>query len=308
MSLDFAVSLLHSTIVAGTPLLLATLGEVYAERSGILNLGIEGMMSVGALAAFMVCYNTGDPMLGVIVAAIAGALVSLVHAFLSISLAANQIISGLALTFLGLGLSGFLGREMVGKVAPTLSAVPIPILSNVPILGHVLFNHDLLVYLSLILAFLMWIALYKTKPGLSIRSVGENPAMADSMGVNVYLTRYACVFVGGLLAGLSGAYLSLAYTPGWIEGMVHGRGFIAVALTILALWDPLRAVLSAYLFGGVEVLRFRLQALGIMVRHVQFLLMLPYLVTMVVLTLLSLESVKRRISMPAALCVPYQRE
>lgn len=303
----FFVSLLAHTVQAGTPLLFGTVGEIYAERSGVLNLGVEGMMAIGALIAFMTSFYTGNIGLAIAFAMIAGGLLSLIHAFLSTSMRANQIVSGLAITILGLGLSGFLGKPMIGMTAPRLAAFPIPILADVPIIGPILFSQDVLVYTSILSALVLWFVLFKTRPGLNARSVGENPAMADSLGLNVYLIRYVCVLLGGVMAGLAGAYLSLMYTPLWIEGMTAGRGWIVIALTIFATWNPLRALLGAYLFGGVYALQFRLQAIGIATQTPQFLLMLPYITAIVGLVLISLEAVKRRIGVPAALGLPYVR-
>jgi len=303
----FFVSLLAHTVQAGTPFVLGTIGEIYAERSGVLNLGVEGMMAMGALTAFMTSFYTGNLGLAIVFAMIAGGLLSLIHAFLSITMRANQIVSGLAITILGLGLSGFLGKPMIGMTAPRLGSFPIPILAEIPVVGPVLFSQDVLVYASILSALVLWFVLFKTRPGLNARSAGENPAMADSLGLNVYLIRYVCVLFGGVMAGLAGAYLSLMYTPLWIEGMTAGRGWIVIALTIFATWNPLRALLGAYLFGGVYALQFRLQAIGIGTQAPQFLIMLPYLTAIVGLVVISAEAVKRRIGVPAALGLPYVR-
>jgi len=301
------VSLLAHTVQAGTPLLLGTVGEIYAERSGVLNLGVEGMMAMGALIAFMTSFYTGNIGLAIALAMVSGALLSSIHALLSISIRANQIVSGLAITILGLGLSGFLGKPMIGMIAPRLASFSIPILAEMPIVGRILFSQDAFVYASILAALVSWFVLFKTRPGLNVRSVGENPAMADSLGLDVYLIRYVCVLFGGLMAGAAGAYLSLVYTPLWIEGMTAGAGWIVIALTIFAGWSPLRAVLGAYLFGGVFALQFRLQAIGIGTEAPQFLLMLPYLTTVAALVLTSIETVRRRIGVPGALGLPYFR-
>ncbi len=301
------MSLLAHTVQAGTPLLLGTVGEIYAERSGVLNLGVEGMMAMGALIAFMTSFYTGNIGLAIALAMVSGALLSSIHALLSISIRANQIVSGLAITILGLGLSGFLGKPMIGMIAPRLASFSIPILAEMPIVGRILFSQDAFVYASILAALVSWFVLFKTRPGLNVRSVGENPAMADSLGLDVYLIRYVCVLFGGLMAGAAGAYLSLVYTPLWIEGMTAGAGWIVIALTIFAGWSPLRAVLGAYLFGGVFALQFRLQAIGIGTEAPQFLLMLPYLTTVAALVLTSIETVRRRIGVPGALGLPYFR-
>jgi simple sugar transport system permease protein len=307
IDVGFAVSLLAHAIQAGTPLLLATVGEIYSERSGVLNLGLEGIMIMGALTAFLVSFRTGDIALAIVAAAIVGALLSLIHAFVSITLKANQIVSGLAISIFGLGVSGFLGRPLIGQIANKLRPTSIPLLQDIPVLGPILFSGDVLIYFSIVVSLVLWFVLFRTKFGLNIRSVGENPSMADSLGVNVDLTRYVCVLVGGVLGGLGGAYLSIVYTPLWIEGMTAGRGWIAIALTIFAVWNPLRAILGAYLFGGVMALQFRLQAIGIGTETPQLLLMLPYFVTIGTLVLMSTATLKKRVGVPAALGNPYVR-
>lgn len=307
VDVGFVVSLLAHAVQAGTPLLLATVGEIYSERSGVLNLGLEGIMIMGALTGFLVSFRTGDVALAIVAAALVGALLSLIHAFLSITLKANQIVSGLAISIFGLGVSGFLGKPLIGQTAPKLQSAPIPLLKDIPILGPILFSGDVLIYFSIIVSVVLWFVLFKTKVGLNIRSVGENPSMADTLGVNVDLTRYVCVLVGGLLGGLGGAYLSIVYTPLWIEGMTAGRGWICIALTIFAMWNPLRAILGAYLFGGVIALQFRLQAIGIGTEAPQLLLMLPYFVTIGTLIVISSAMLKKRLGVPAALGIPYVR-
>ena len=306
MVLNFILSALQATIPAGTPLLFGTLGEVYSERSGVLNLGVEGMMIMGAIAGLGVTQTTENIWLGVMAAALAGGLMALIHAIACITLRLNQVVSGLALTMLGLGLSGILGRQFIGQPLPVdMPSVHIPLLSDIPILGELLFQYDPLVYLAALLVPVLWFVLYRTRWGLSLRSVGESPETADSLGVNVVLVRYLAVVFGGVLAGLGGAYLSVVYAPSWIEGMTAGAGWIVVALTIFAMWDPLRALLGAYLFGGVRILQYRLQPLGI---PPNLLGMLPFLFTIVVLWLSAGEAARRRIGTPAALMKPYSRE
>lgn len=295
-----------AAIRAGTPLLFGTLGEIYAERSGVLNLGVEGMMIMGAVTGFGVTLATDNVWLGIALAAVVGGLLALVHAFLSITLRANQVVSGLALTMFGLGLSGLVGKRYVGTPLPfRLRSVPIQVLSDIPILGPLLFQHDPLVYVSLALVPLLWFILFKTRVGISIRSVGESPATADALGVNVYLVRYLCVFIGGMFAGLGGAYLSVVYAPAWIEGMTAGAGWIVIALTIFAMWSPVRALLGAYLFGWVKVLQYRLQPLGI---SPNLLNMLPFIFTIIVLLAGTGEVIRKRIGAPSALGIPYARE
>ncbi|RLE85155.1 MAG: ABC transporter permease, partial [Thermoprotei archaeon] len=258
-SMELWLAVGRSVIKASTPLLLGTLGGIYIERSGVLNLGAEGLMIVGAVTGFVVAVNTGNPALGVLAAALASMMLALVYGVFVVTLRANQVVSGLALTMFGLGISSLMGKEYVGIPAPHLPPVPIPILSRAPIVGRLLFSHDPLVYTSLILTILLWFILYKTRVGMAVRAVGEAPAAADAMGVNVYRVRYACLALGGALIGVAGAYLSLSYIPAWTEGLTAGRGWVVVALTVFSMWDPLRALLGAYLYGGVEVLQYHLQ-------------------------------------------------
>lgn len=303
---EFILSVLSAAIPAGTSLLFGTLGEVYTERSGVLNLGVEGMMIMGAVTGFAVTHSTDSAFLGILAAALVGSLISLVHAFASISLRVNQVVSGLALTMLGLGISGMLGKRFIGEpLDARLHPVTIPVLSDLPILGPMLFRFDVLVYLSIVLVPLLWFILYKTRWGITLRSVGENPAAADTLGVNVFLVRYIAVGFGGFMAGLGGAYLSVSYAPAWIEGMTAGAGWIVIALTIFAMWDPVRALWGAYLFGGVRVLQFRLQPLGI---SPNILNMLPFILTIVVLWFSSRQAIRRRIGAPASLMQAYARE
>jgi ABC-type uncharacterized transport system permease subunit len=308
MSWEAILATLAAAIQAGTPLLLVALGEILAERSGILNLGLEGMMLTGALTGFLVCAKTSSPWCGVLAALLAGGLIALIHAFLAINLRANQIVSGLALTMLGTGLSGFLGKSMIGvPITNYLKPFNLPVLSHIPGLGKIFFQQDALVYFSYILVPGAAFWLYRTRQGLEMRSVGENPAAADVLGINVAGIRYLYTLVGGMLAGLGGAYLSLAYTPVWIENMTAGRGWIAIALVIFASWNPVKAMGGAYLFGLVDAVQFRLQALGVPVPSF-FLNMTPYLATLIVLIIASGETARRRLGAPAALGVPYVRE
>jgi simple sugar transport system permease protein len=304
--LDFILLVLRAAIPAGTPLLYGTLGEVITERSGVLNLGVEGMMIVGAVTAFGVTQATGNVWLGVAAAALVGGALALVHAFASITLRVNQVVSGLALTMLGLGTSGLLGKRYVGlPPAARLEPLPIPILRDVPILGDLFFRFDALVYLAIILVPLLWFLIYKTQWGITLRSAGESPATADALGINVFLVRYLAVFFGGLMAGMGGAYLSVVYTTAWIEGMTAGAGWIVIGLTIFALWDPVRALVGAYLFGGVRVLQYRLQPLGV---SPPLLNTLPYILTILVLLISAGEAMRKRMGAPAALMQPYSRE
>ena len=301
---DIIISVLQRTLIAGTPLLLATIGEVICERSGILNLGIEGMMAIGAVSAFIVTFNTGNPWLGLITAIIVTALVSGIHAFVSITLQSSQVVSGLALTMLGLGVSGLIGKPYIGKpLAEKMATWPIPFLSDLPVLGVIFFDHSPFFYMAIVLALIAWFVLQHTKIGITIRSAGENPRATETQGINVYKIRYWCVMTGGALAGMAGAHLSTSYSKSWIEGMTAGRGWIVIALTIFALWNPLRAIIGAFLFGGIFVLQYLLQPLGI---SPNLLATLPYLCTLLVLFIGALRDT-RKLNAPAMLAEPYRR-
>jgi simple sugar transport system permease protein len=304
--LDMIVSVLTRTIIAGTPLLLATLGEIISERSGILNLGIEGVMSVGAVTAFIVTFTTGNPWLGMLAAILVGMVLSGIHGFVSIGLRANQVVSGLAITMLGLGLSGLFGKPYIGRPLPNrMPRLEIPGLSDMPIFGRLFFNHDWYVYLSVIIGIIIWFILKHSSIGITLRSVGENPKAAESQGINVNRVKYFAVMAGGGLAGMAGAYLSTAYSGSWNEGITAGRGWIVIALTIFALWQPGGAFLGAYLFGGIFVLQYMLQPLGI---SPNLLSMLPYGATLLVLFLYGLSKAgQRRMNAPATLGEPYVR-
>jgi ABC-type uncharacterized transport system permease subunit len=304
----FIISVLAAAVATGTALLYACLGELITERAGVLNLGIEGIMLMGALSGAGICIATGSPWLGAAAALLAGALMAAIHATLTVGLSANQVVSGLALTIFGTGLSAFLGRNIVGVPPPgSFGRVEIPILADVPVLGRILFQQSLLVYASFILVVVMWWYIYRTRAGLRLRAIGERPEAADAMGINVSRLRAVYVIIGGALAGLGGAAISLGTNPGWTEGMTAGRGWIAVALVIFAAWNPIRAAAGAYLFGGVEAGQFRLQTAGVDITPF-FLNMLPYLFTILVLVLSTRESTRRLLSAPAALGRAYTRE
>jgi simple sugar transport system permease protein len=300
------VRLLAATIAMGTPLVFAAFGEILAESSGVLNLGVEGMMLVGAVSAFIVVVATGNPWLGVVGGMLAAGVLAAGHALLSITLRADQVTAGLALTLFGGGLSSFLGKTYVGIANPVpFAALALPGLSAIPILGPSLFTQNALVYLSYAMIPLGWWWLYRTRPGLHLRACGESPGTADAMGVGVVTIRYAAVIVGGMFAGLGGAYLSLAYVPAWTENLTAGMGWIALALVIFAQWNPVRLLLGTYLFGGVEAIGFRAQVLGLGANTI-VLRMMPYLVTLAVM--LAVAVWRRRLAMPSALGLPYARE
>jgi ABC-type uncharacterized transport system permease subunit len=315
MDLDLIVSILTIAIVAGTSLVYATIGEIFTERSGVLNLGVEGIMIMGAVTAFAAAFHSENAWAGVLAGALVGGLLSAIHAFLTVSLRAEQVVTGLAITLMGTGLASFLGEKLgpggaplVGQVGPRFEELPIPLLSKIPLIGPVLFEQDILVYLMFILVIVSSLYLYKTRPGLHVRSVGESPQTADAMGVSVYGVRYIYTIVGGMLMGIGGAHLSLAYTPGWTENLTGGRGWIVIALVIFATWDPLRAFLGALLFGGINAIQFRLQASGTAIPS-NLLNMLPYILTVVVLVLVTWrEGLGKRLGAPAALGLPYDRE
>ena len=301
---DIVISTLQRTLVAGTPLLLATTGEVICERSGILNLGVEGVMAVGAVTAFIITMTTGSPWLGVLVALGAGMAISVIHAFASVTLQANQVVSGLALTMLGLGLSGMMGKPYVGKpLAIKMQDLTIPYLSDIPIIGKAVFSQSPFLYLAVFLALAAWFFLERTRLGIQVRSTGENPKATETQGVNVFLIRYICVIIGGGFSALAGAHLSISYSKSWIEGMTAGRGWIAIALTIFALWNPGRAIWASFLFGGIFVAQYLMQPLGI---SPNFLAMLPYIATLLILLLISFRD-PRKLNAPAMLAAPYKR-
>ncbi len=289
MTPEILIALLAAAVQSGTPILYATIGEIFTERAGILNLGVEGMMMTGALAGFMVSHFTGSPVLGFLAGGLFGALLSCGHGLVCLVFQGNQVVSGLALTILGTGLANYLGTPFVGQKAPGFTVIPIPALSKIPILGPIFFNQDPLVYLSFILPILMWLFFKNTSWGLRMRSVGEFPEASAAAGLPVVKLRWAGIAVGGFFSGLGGAYLSLAYTHMWTTGLSGGRGWIAVALVIFAFWKPERAILGAYLFGGVMAFQFRLQAMGTNIPS-SLLLMMPYVLTVLVLVASSARS------------------
>ncbi len=299
--------ILTAAVRAGTPLLYATIGEIFAERSGVLNLGLEGLMLVGALSGFEVANRTSSVWLGVLGALIVGGILGVFFAFITVTLRVNQVVAGLSLTLLGMGLSGFYGMPYIGKVAPHFQILDIPGLTNIPFIGHIFFHHDVLVYISFLLAPLSWYFIFKTRWGMHLRAVGESPRTADSSGINVFRVRYTYVIIGAMLTSLAGAYLSLAYTSMWIENMSAGRGWIAIALVIFSSWNPMRAMIAAYLFGGVASLQLRIQAIGTTI-PAHLLMMLPYALTIIVLSLTSSETMRKKIGAPAALMTPYSRD
>lgn len=300
-------SLLSGMLVAATPLIYAALGELVAERSGVLNLGVEGMMLLGAVAAFGAAFAGCPPLLAVLAAMGAAAAAAAVFAVLALSLATNQYAAGLALTILGSGLSGLIGRHFGSSAITSIARIHLPVLSDLPVVGPVLFNQDPMVYLALILAALVWWFLYRTKPGLVVRAVGEAPHSALAIGYPVIRIRYLATVFGGAMAGLGGAYLSLAYTPLWVEDMTAGRGWIALALVVFATWRPGRLILGAWLFGGVSVLQLFVQGFGVQLPS-ELLSALPYLATIVVLVAISRNPQMLRLNTPLSLAQPFRPE
>jgi simple sugar transport system permease protein len=280
--------LLASLIVAATPILLAALGELMVERAGVLNLGVEGMMITGAICGFAIAVNTGSPALGFVMAAVGGAALALLFALLTQVALANQVASGLALTLFGLGLSALLGQGYVGIKPPPTGKLDIPMLSDLPFLGRVVFGHDLMVYIALALVAAVWATLKYTRAGLILRAVGENHDAAHALGYKVVRVRILAILFGGACAGLGGAYISLVRVPQWTDGMTAGAGWIALALVVFASWKAGRVLLGAWLFGGITVLQLNLQAAGAAI-PVDYLSMSPYLITILVLVIMSAD-------------------
>jgi len=297
-------TLVALTLAGGTPLVFAALGELVTEKSGVLNLGVEGMMLVGAVVSFIITATTGEPWLGALAGTAAGAATSAIFGALTLSLMANQVATGLALSLFGVGLSAFIGQPYVSAMIADIKPLSIPVLSDLPVLGKLLFAHSPFVYLSLLLCALVQWFLYRTRAGLVLRAVGESAASAHALGYPVIAIRYLAVLFGGACAGLGGAYMAVAYTPLWSEGMIAGRGWIALALVVFATWKPVRVLVGAYLFGGVTLVQFQAQAMGVAVPS-QFLSMLPYLATIVVLTLISRDAAAIRLNAPASLGKPF---
>jgi simple sugar transport system permease protein len=278
----------------------AAIGELVTERAGVLNLGVEGMMLVGAIAAFAASVASGSLLLGFIAGAAAGLLLSLLFGLLALTLQTNQVATGLALTLFGSGVSAVLGRPYAGQPGARLLELNAPVLSDLPVVGPLLFRFDGAVYLALLLVPLCAWVLQRTRVGLLLRAVGESPHTAHSLGRNVQALRYGAVAFGGMLSGLGGAYLSLAVTPMWVEGLTAGRGWIALALVVFSIWRPWRLLFGAWLFGGMTVLQLHAQALGIPVAS-EFMSMLPYLATIVVLALICRDPRRLRLNQPASL-------
>ena len=280
------VLLIASLMISATPILLAAIGETVVEKSGVLNLGVEGMMIVGAVTGFIAAVNTTSPVIGFVTAAIAGALLSMVFATLVLYFKSNQVATGLGLTLVGLGISALLGKPYEGIKSPTLKPLDIPALSDIPIFGRMLFSHDAMVYLSILIVALVWYTLKYTRIGLILRAVGENHDAAHALGYKVIRIRFLAIMFGGACSGLGGAYISLVRVPQWTEGMTAGAGWIALAIVVFASWKPWRTLVGAYLFGGITVLQLNLQAAGVDI-PVEYLSMSPFVITIIVLVIIS---------------------
>jgi simple sugar transport system permease protein len=299
------IPLLNGTLVAATPLIFAAIGELITERSGVMNLGIEGMMLIGAATAFGVALHGQPACIAAIVAMLAAALMASLFALLALGLAVNQYAAGLALTILGSGLSAVIGRQFGASSVTSIAKLHIPVLSDLPLIGQVLFSQDPMVYMALGLALLAWWFLNRTRAGLVLRAVGEAPHSARAIGYPVIRIRYSATVFGGAMAGLAGAYLSLVYTPLWVDDMTAGRGWIAQALVVFATWKPGRVVLGAWLFGGVTVAQLFAQTFGLHV-PTQFMSALPYVATIVVLVAISRNPRTLRLNTPLSLAQPFR--
>ncbi|MBT3755976.1 MAG: ABC transporter permease [Candidatus Cloacimonetes bacterium] len=300
------ITILYAAIASGTIILYATIGEIITERSGILNLGVEGIMLMGAFFGFYLAYTTESLILAILGAALIGGAMGLIHAFMTITLQANQVVSGLALTMFGTGASAFFGVSMVGKtLKASFEAIPIPLLNKIPVLGEVLFNHNILVYFAFILPVIVWFVFNRTKWGLALRSSGEEPLSSEIMGIKVIKVRYIATIVGGIFIGISGVYLSVGYSRLWVEGMTAGKGWITIALVIFANWNPLIAYGGAYLFGGLTQLGLNLQKFNIPFPII-LLKSIPYVFTLLFLLFISIKG--KRSNLPKALGESYFRE
>lgn len=302
-SINIAV-LLAALMVAATPILLAAIGELVVEKAGVLNLGVEGMMIMGACVGFIIAINTGSPLIGFVGAALGGMALSLLFALLTQALMTNQVASGLALTLFGLGLSALMGQKYVGLTPPRTPKLDLGPLSDIPFLGRAFFSHDIMVYLTIALVAAVWWFLKYTRGGMILRAVGENHDAAHALGYHVKRVRVLAIMFGGACAGLGGAYLSLIRVPQWTEGMTVGIGWIALALVVFASWRPWRAMAGAYLFGGIVVLQLNLQAAGVKI-PVEYLSMSPYLITIVVLVFISSGKARGSLNAPGSLNRPF---
>lgn len=308
MNKSIVVSILSAAITSSGGIMFATLGEIFSQRSGVINLGLEGLMLMGGVCAYIVVVKTGFLIYGIIAALLVGLLSGLLYAFITVTLRANQIVCGLAMVIVGTGLSGFIGKDYAGaKSNISFKREPIILLSKIPFVGDIFFNQNILIYALYFFTAIAMFYIYKTRPGLRLRALGENPSVLDTAGYNVYLARYVYVMIGSMLVAAGGAYVTLAYTPGWYDQITAGIGWIAAALVIFSAWNPLKAFGGAMLFGGVSVVGLYMQVLGVEIPSF-FISMLPYLSTVIVLVLSSRTIRRNHSSTPAGLGIPYDRE
>ena len=302
--MDILIAAILTIITAATPLLFAALGELITEKSGVLNLGVEGMMIMGAIIGFLTVNQTGSVTLAILASMLAGILTATVFGILVLVFHASQVPTGLALTIFGLGLSALIGQSMIGVAYEGIPKLAIPGISSIPILGDILFNQDILVYLSIFMVFVVYWFVNSSRPGLILRAVGDSHDAAHAMGYSVIKIRFLAILFGGAMAGIGGGYLSLAYSSLWVEGMTAGRGWIALALVVFASWKVGRVFMGAYLFGGITILQLHAQAIGIGIPP-QVMSMLPYLATIIVLVLISSDRTKIKLNAPASLGKPF---
>lgn len=302
--MDILIAAILTIITAATPLLFAALGELVTEKSGVLNLGVEGMMIMGAIIGFVTMHHTESVTLAILSSMFAGAFIAAIFGVLVLVFHASQVPTGLALTIFGLGLSALIGQSMIGVAYTGIPKLAIPGLASIPVLGNILFNQDILVYLSIVMVVVVYWFMNASRAGLILRAVGDSHDAAHAMGYSVVKIRFLAILFGGAMSGVGGAYLSLAYSPLWVEGMTAGRGWIALALVVFASWKVGRVLLGAYLFGGITILQLHAQALGIGIPS-QIMSMLPYLATILVLVLISRDKTKIKLNSPASLGKPF---
>ncbi len=307
IDINFIGLIITSIMASAVPLILASCGELITERSGVLNLGVEGMMIIGAISGFALMTVTGSLFIAVIGAMLAGVLISTIFAFLTQTLITNHVATGLALTIFGIGISAMIGKNFVGIPGKEFPVLFQGLKDTIPFLSPILFGHSIVFYFAFALPFITNYFLKKTKIGLIVRAVGDSPESASNQGINVKLVRYSCILYGGAMCGLGGAYLSMIYTPQWIENMTGGRGWIALALVVFSTWNPIKILIGAMIFGGLTIIQFHMQAVGVRI-PVQFLTALPYIVTIVVLVVISRDSRKIRLSTPSSLGKSFYKD
>ena len=307
IDINFIGLIIASIMASAVPLILASCGELITERSGVLNLGVEGMMIIGAISGFALMTVTGSLIIAVFGAMLAGVLISTIFAFFTQTLITNHVATGLALTIFGIGISAMIGKNFVGIPGKEFPVLFEGLKDTIPLLGPILFGHSIVFYFAFALPFITSYFLKKTKIGLIVRAVGDSPESASNQGINVRLVRYACILYGGAMSGLAGAYLSMIYTPQWIENMTGGRGWIALALVVFSTWNPIKILIGAMIFGGLTIIQFHMQAIGVRI-PVQFLTALPYIVTIIVLVVISRDSRKIRLSTPSSLGKSFHKD